>query len=276
MVSVSERLLALRHACNRGIPQRRAGKLLGVSRSMLSYRHILPVRRQPLVERIRGIVLDKPAWGCELIRGVLAEQGVRVGRHRMHRLWKAEKLQVNIRKPRKKIRTGKRLNPVPETVNSVWCTDFAEDRAGGKKAFFLLVKDEATGYCLTCSARSSWKGVDVEAELERIAQIHGYPKAIRSDNGGQYISYAVYRWASGHGVSQAFIDPGKPWQNGAAESLVATFRRECLDAEQFHTLEVAQILAVRWMRIYNEERPHRRAKGRPPATAYRRRQAEIA
>lgn len=236
---------------------------------MMSYRHVMPIRRQPLVEKVRGIIAGKPSWGCKLVREALAEQGVQVGRHRLHRLWKAEKLQVSLRKSRKKIRTGKRLNPAPVAPNSVWCTDFAEDRAGGRKAFFLLVKDEATGYCLTCSARSSWKGADVKAELERIAQIYGYPKSIRSDNGGQYISFAVYSWAFNHGVQQAFIDPGKPWQNGAAESLVATVRRELLDIEHFATLEVAQILANRWRRIYNEERPHCRAKGRPPATAYK-------
>jgi transposase InsO family protein len=50
---------------------------------------------------------------------------------------------------------------------------------------------------------------------------------------------------------------------------VATLRRELLDIEHFPTLEVAQILAARWLRIYNEERPHCRAKGRPPVTAYK-------
>lgn len=269
MVSVLERLPAARFACTRGIPQRRASFLLGVSRSMLTYRHVLPVRRAPLVEMVRSVVANHPAWGCNIVRGVLAQQGVPVGRNRLHRLWKAEKLQVSRRKRRKHLRTGKRLNPVAETSNSVWCTDFAEDRAEGRKAFFLLVKDEATGFCLSCSARRSWKGVDVEAELERIAQIHGYPTSIRSDNGGQYISFAVYRWAARHNVSQAFIDPGKPWQNGAAESLVATFRRECLDAELFPTLEVAQIQSDRWRRIYNHERPHSRVGGRCPASVYK-------
>ena len=71
------------------------------------------------------------------------------------------------------------------------------------------------------------------------------------------------------GARSSRATPGKPWQNGAAESLVATLRRELLDIEHFPTLEVAQILAARWLRIYNEERPHCRAKGRPPVTAYK-------
>lgn len=269
MVSVSDRLPAIQHACSRGISQRRACEMIGVSRSMVCYKRRLPIRRAPLVAQIRSLVSEHNSWGCGLIGDVLSNRGIKVSKGRLHRIWKAERLQVSLRKPRRKIRTGRRLNPIASGSNAVWCTDFAEDRADGRKAFFLLVKDEATGYCLTCSARRSWKGVDVEAELERLAQIHGYPQAIRSDNGGQYVSYAVYRWASAHGVEQAFIDPGKPWQNGAAESLVATFRRECLDAELFATLEVAQIRSARWRRIYNEERPHARSGGKPPVTAYR-------
>jgi len=235
---------------------------------MMNYAHRMPVRRRPLLERIHKIIENKPSWGCEMVREILSNQGIKVGRHRMHRLWKAHQLQVSLRKKRRKFRTGERLNPAPSGPNSVWCTDFAEDRAGGRKMFVFLVKDEATGYCLTSKARKSWKGVDVRAELDRLVIIHGLPKAIRSDNGGQYISHAVVGWAFDKKVAQAFIVPGRPWQNGAAESLVATLRRECLDVELFSTLEMAQIQLERWRRIYNEERPHCRAGGKPPAWAY--------
>jgi transposase InsO family protein len=235
---------------------------------MLGYAHRLPLRRKPLVEEIHQIIENKPSWGCEMVREILGNKGIAVSRNRMHRLWKAEKLQVNRRKTRRKFRTGARLNPVPTGPNSVWCTDFAEDRAGGRKMFVFLVKDEATGFCLTSKARSSWKGVDVRAELDRLVAIHGLPSSFRSDNGGQYISRAVVGWAAKHRIAQAFIVPGRPWQNGAAESLVATLRRECLDIELFPTLEVGQIQLERWRRIYNTERPHRRCDGKPPASVY--------
>ncbi len=268
MVSVSDRASAVRHAISRGISQRRACKLLRVSRSMLDYAHRLPLRRRPLVEEIHRIIENKPAWGCEMVREILEGKGIVVSRNRMHRLWKTEKLQVSRRKRRRKFRTGARLNPVPTGPNTVWCTDFAEDRAGGRKMFVFLVKDEATGFCLTSKARASWKGEDVRAELDRLVAIHGLPGSIRSDNGGQYISRAVVGWAAKHRIAQAFIVPGRPWQNGAAESLVATLRRECLDVELFATLEVGQIRLQRWRRIYNEERPHCRAGGKPPASVY--------
>ena len=50
----------------------------------------------------------------------------------------------------------------------------------------------------------------------------------------------------------------KPWQNGAAESLVAIYQREVLDAELFHSLLEAHVIRERWRRFYKGRRPHSR------------------
>ena len=98
---------------------------------------------------------------------------------------------------------------------------------------------------------------------------YGRPAYLRCDNGGQFISKAVRLWAERKRVGSPYIDPGSPWQNGAAgESLVATFRRKVLDAELFHSLLEAHVLSERWRRLYNERRPHSRLDYRPPITAY--------
>lgn len=97
---------------------------------------------------------------------------------------------------------------------------------------------------------------------------YGKPAYLRCDNGGQFISRAVRLWAERQGIRIAYIDPGSPWQNGAAESLVATYRREVLNAELFHSLLEAHVLSERWRRLYNERRPHSRLGYRPPITAY--------
>ena len=54
----------------------------------------------------------------------------------------------------------------------------------------------------------------------------------------------------------AFIDPGKPWQNGTDESFNGKFRNECLSLEWFRNRMEATIGIERWRRHYNEERPH--------------------
>ena len=57
-------------------------------------------------------------------------------------------------------------------------------------------------------------------------------------------------------IDTAFIDPGKPWQNGTDESFNGKFRNECLSLEWFRNRMEAKIGIERWRRHYNEERPH--------------------
>lgn len=54
----------------------------------------------------------------------------------------------------------------------------------------------------------------------------------------------------------ALIDPGKPWQNGTAESFNGKFRDECLSLEWFRSRAEARVVIERWRQHYNEVRPH--------------------
>ena len=56
---------------------------------------------------------------------------------------------------------------------------------------------------------------------------------LRSDNGPKFVSNAVLRWLKETGIETALIDPGKPWQDSADESVNGKFRDECLNLEWF-------------------------------------------
>lgn len=268
MVSVPERLAAVRYAEGRGVSQRRACGLLSVSRSMLGYRRRMPSRDAPLTAALQTVAAEQPVWGYRLAAGVLRERGLTVSDKRAHRVWRQAGLAARTRK-RRKLRTGERLRPPPETANAVWCMDFAEDRiVNGRKFYTLLIKDEASAFCVAAPVSLSFKGTDVVRLLDAAVRRYGKPEYLRCDNGGQFISKAMRLWAERQGIRIAYIDPGSPWQNGAAESLVATYRREVLDAELFHSLLEAHVLSERWRRLYNERRPHSRLGYRPPITAY--------
>lgn len=92
--------------------------------------------------------------------------------------------------------------------------------------------------------------------LERVAAWRGYPQRLRLDNGPELISVGLAEWAEKHRVSLEFIRPGKPMENGFIERFNRSYREAVLDMYVFRTLEEVREQSERWMKEYNEERPH--------------------
>ena len=93
-------------------------------------------------------------------------------------------------------------------------------------------------------------------DLGQLVSLHGTPRYLRSDNGPEFIAIALLRWLQTAEIDTAFIDPGKPWQNGTDESFNGKFRNECLSLGWFRNRMEAKIEIEHWRRHYNEERPH--------------------
>ena len=57
-------------------------------------------------------------------------------------------------------------------------------------------------------------------------------------------------------MNMAYIEPGKPWQNGVNESFFDKLRDKCLSREEFAHLREARVLLKTYRKHYNEQRPH--------------------
>ena len=79
---------------------------------------------------------------------------------------------------------------------------------------------------------------------------------MRSDNGPEFVSKALLRWVTDEHIETAFIDPGKPWQNGTDESFNGKLRDECLSLEWFRSRREAVAVIETWRVHYNDVRPH--------------------
>jgi putative transposase len=92
--------------------------------------------------------------------------------------------------------------------------------------------------------------------LDRIAAQRGYPRKLRLDNGPEPISVTLADWAEQHDVTLEFIKPGKPMQNGFIERFNRSYREAVLDMYVFQSLHEVREQTEKWIKEYNEERPH--------------------
>ena len=269
MVSPRARRQVAQAACARGLSVRRAAWLCTTARSGVRYQLKRPKRDARLAQALRGVAKRYPQWGYRLAEGFLRGRGWRVNLKRVHRIWRQCGLQVPKRKPRKKMKTGMTLQPVATTNNAVWSWDFVHDVTTDGQAFrCLTVKDEHTRWCLAIAVARSFTHERVIEVLTRLIARYGCPQYMRSDNGPEFIAGALLKFFNDQGITPSRITPGKPWQNGSNESFNGTFRRECLDAERFHSLTEARVVIEDWRQQYNHERPHSALGYQTPATLF--------
>ncbi len=100
--------------------------------------------------------------------------------------------------------------------------------------------------------------------VDRIARDRGAPQTIKTDNGSEFISKAMDRWAYEHKVEIDFSRPGTPTDNAMVESFNGRLRQECLNEHWFMSLDDAKSKIAAWRRHYNETRPHSALDWRTP------------
>lgn len=79
-----------------------------------------------------------------------------------------------------------------------------------------------------------------------------YPIRIQADNGTEFISLALDKWAYESGVILDFSSPEKPTDN----AFNGSFRDECLNTNWFMSLGDARKKIETWRQDYNHFRPH--------------------
>ena len=237
------------------------------ARSGLYYERKMPLKDAPVVAVMKDLSAQFPRFGARRIHVFLDRQGLSMGKDRCARIWSAAGLQVPAKKRRRRGVATSRPRPMaPVGRNSVWCYDFVFDAcANGQQLKCLTVVDEYTRECLAIDVAGSIRSRRVVDVLSQLISLHGAPRYLRSDNGPEFVSKALLRWAVQEGLESVLIEPGKPWQNGTNESFNGKFRDECLSMEWFRNRLEAKVIIDDWRRHYNEVRPHSSLNYRTPA-----------
>jgi putative transposase len=136
--------------------------------------------------------------------------------------------------------------------------DFVADNLfNGRRIRALTVVDNFSRECLEIHVDHAVKGQHVVSRLEWLRLFSGRkPQRIQVDNGSEFISKALDKWAYENDVTLDFSRPGKPTDNPFIESFNGSFRDECLNTHWFLSLSDARKKIETWRKEYNEFRPH--------------------
>jgi putative transposase len=100
--------------------------------------------------------------------------------------------------------------------------------------------------------------------MRQLTARRGIPKRLQTDNGSEFISKSLDRWAYEQQVTLDFSRPGRPTDNPFIESFNGSFRDECLSLHWFLSLDDAREKIENWRVEYNHFRPHSALGNIPP------------
>ena len=259
MVSPSVQRSGVRHLMtSHEMSERHACELVGMARNSYRYQAKAMPEKQRLDQEMRQLAEQQPTYGYRPITALLRRAGHVVNHKRVHRLWKQAGLQLPRRKVVKR-RYGKPTEPLKRAThpNHVWTYDFLETRTErGRRVRILAVLDEYTRYCLALFAAPSISSSKVLDLLGWLFQVHGKPEHLRSDNGPEFIAYALQFWLGDQNCDTLYITPGSPWENPFIESFNGKLRTECLNRHLFTSGAEVQNVLDHWRQEYNHYRPH--------------------
>jgi len=248
-----------------GMSERRACRLIEFHRSTKRYVSQRPDDTE-LKDAICKLANERRRFGYRRIHAQIRKKMKLVVNHKkIYRLYKEANLKLR-KKKRKKRSEFRAPMLVPAAPNDRWSLDFVSDTlASGHRFRTLNVVDDHTRECLGIEVGFSLPGQRVTRALDRMIWWYGPPRVIVSDNGPEFRSEHVEKWAKDKGITWHFIDPGKPIQNAFVESFNGKFRDECLNEEWFFNLREAKDCTEKWRNDYNTDRPHSSLNYRSPA-----------
>jgi len=208
--------------------------------------------------RIKELAATRVKYGYRRLHTLLVREGWNVNRKRVYRLYSEENLSLRTKIPKRRVSCQKRKEQLAAThINECWAMDFMTDELFDRRRLRLLtIVDHFSRESIAIEVEKRFGGADVASVLAEIGRDRQLPKVIKVDNGPEFTSKALDKWAYENQVKLDFSRPGKPTDNALIESFNGSVRAECLNENWFLSLADAKEKVESWRIDYNEQRPH--------------------
>src|ERR1700743_1007957 len=230
-------------------------------------------------EAIRQLRQQHPTWGAKKMHARLQRKHPRaiLPSHRTIQHWIGR--WGLARRRRTWAKRGPRIPPrpltIPQAPTEVWTGDFKGGfrTRNGQRVDPLTVRDLFSRYVLGIRLLR-FRHEPVQQYFQQIFKQYCQPKVIRTDHGSPFAgdgALALSRlsaWWLRLGIRVEFTGKARPQDNGAHEQLHRVYKAETASPPAA-TPRGQQWRSTRWLKYYNEQRPHEALGQRMPVQFYR-------
>ena len=258
------------------LPISRQAEALGIARSTV-YALPRPIsdRDLDLMKRIDRLHLEMPYAGSRMLRDLLAQDGIKVGRKHVATLMKRMGIEALYRKPKTtKKHPQHRVYPYLlrglniNRPNQVFAMDITYIPMARGFVYLVAVLDWTSRKVL------SWRvsiTMDVHFCLEALEEainVHGVPEIVNTDQGSQFTSQAFTGLLKQHGIRISMDGTGAWRDNVFIERLWRSVKYEEVYLHAYDTASDSRAGIGRYFNLYNRRRPHSSLKGKTPDQVY--------
>ena len=253
-------------ALERKLAKSKLAESLGISRSLLYYRHKQPEKDWVTKVEIERALREHTSYGHKRLALHLRLNKKRV--LRVMKLFGIKPYRRRGRKPPKKA-TGAADYPnlllaaYPYYPHRIWASDFTYLPYRGKFLYLATVIDLYTREIVGLAVSQRHDCTLVTQAL--LCALHNHPRAsiLHSDHGSEYCAADYQDILAKLGINPSMAGKGCPWENGYQESFYSQFKVDLGDPERFTSLGelIAEIYET--IRNYNHKRIHSALKMSP-------------
>ena len=228
-----------------------------------------------LMKRIDRLHLEMTYAGSRMLRDLLNQDGIKVGRKHVATLMKRMGIEALYRKPKTtKKHPQHRIYPYLlrglniDRPNQVWAMDLTYIPMARGFVYLVAVLDWYSRKVL------SWRvsiTMDVHCCLEALDEaiaLHGSPEIMNTDQGSQFTSQAFTGLLKEHGIRISIDGKGAWRDNVFIERLWRSVKYEEAYLHAYDTVSDARADIGKYFDVYNRRSPHSSLKSKTPDQAY--------
>ena len=258
------------------LPLKRQAELAGISRGSVYY---LPQPTSPadlaLMRAIDELHLELPFAGSRMLRDLLNQEGIVVGRKHVATLMRRMGIEALYRKPN----TSKRhpehqVYPyllrglAIERANQVWAMDLTYIPMARGFVYLAAIIDWASRKVLAWDVSISMEADFCVRVLDAALSRYGKPQIFNTDQGGQFTSLAFTERLKTKGIAISMDGRGCWRDNVFVERLWRSVKYEEVYLRAYESVSQACEGISRYLNFFNAARPHTAHGGKTPDSAY--------